>query len=148
MNDLEKGVQFVHALVIARQGRSQIEPKSVRMHFENPIAQAVHQQLERAWMEQVKSVAGARKIQIQTWIIRAQPVICGIVDPAKAKRRTEMISFRGMIVHHVENYFDAGGMEAAHHRFELRDLFTHLPTARIRRVWREKSDRVVTPVIL
>src|SRR5437870_9519524 len=109
MNDLEKGVQFVNALVIARQGRSQIEPKSVRMHFENPIAQAVHHQLERAWMEQVECVAGACKIQIQTWIIRAQPVICGIVDPAEAKRRPELIPFRGTIINHVENYFDADG---------------------------------------
>ena len=99
-------------------------------------------------MEQVECVAGARKIQIQTWIIRAQPVICGIVDPAEAKRRPELIPFRGMIINHVENYFDAGGMEAAHHRFELRDLFAHLPTARIRRVRCKKSDRVVTPVVL
>src|SRR5437762_7480387 len=140
MNDLEKGVQFVHALVIARQGRSQIEPKSVRMHFKNPIAQAVHHQLERAWMEQVERVAGARKIQIQTWIIRAQPVICSIVDPAEAKRRPELISFRGMIINHVENYFDAGGMEAAHHRFELGDLFAQLPATRIRGVRSKESD--------
>ena len=148
MNDFKEGVQFVHAFVITRQGRSQIESKSVDMHLENPIAQAVHHQLQRAWMQQVKGVARAGEIQIETRIIGLQSVISGIIDAAEAQRRPELIPFRGVIVNHVENYFDTGGMEAAHHRFELRDLFTHLPTARIRRVWREKSDRVVTPVIL
>ena len=76
-----------------------------------------------------------------------QPVVGGVVDSAKAQRRTKLISFGSMIINHVENHFDSGSVETAHHRFELGDLFTHLPAAGVLRVRRKKSDRVVTPVI-
>ncbi len=58
-----------------------------------------------------------------------------------------MISFSSMIVNHIENHFDACGVETAHHRFEFGYLFSHLPGAGVLRVRREKSDRIVTPVI-
>ena len=58
-----------------------------------------------------------------------------------------MISFGSMIVNDIENHFDADAVEIAHHRFELDDLFAHLPAAGILRVGREKTDRIVTPVI-
>ena len=99
-------------------------------------------------MEQIKRVARAREIQIKTRIIRTQPIVSEIVDSAETKRRPEMVPFGSVIINHVENYFDAGRVEIAHHRFELGDLFAQLPAARIRRVRRKKSDRVVTPVIL
>ena len=98
-------------------------------------------------MEQVKRVACAGEIQIEARIVRMHPVVSEVVDPAEAERRAEMISFRGMIVNHIENYFDAGRVQIAHHRFELGDLFAHLPAARIRRVRCKKSDCVVAPVI-
>jgi hypothetical protein len=40
-----------------------------------------------------------------------------------------MIPFRSMVVNHIENHFDAGGMKIAHHRFEFEDLFAQLPAA-------------------
>src|SRR5438067_7057704 len=98
MNDLEEGVQLVYALMIARQGGSQIKPKSVHLHFENPVAQAVHHQLKRARMQQIKRVTSAGEIQIETRIIRLQPVVREIVDPAEAQRGAMMISFGSMIV--------------------------------------------------
>src|SRR6266496_2262187 len=101
MNDLEESVQLVHAFMIARQSGSQIKPKSVHVHFKDPIAQAVHHQLQRAGIEQVKRVAGAGEIEVETWIIRLQPVVSGIVDPTEAQRRAEMISLGGMIVNDV-----------------------------------------------
>src|SRR5437588_10160715 len=115
-------MQLVYAFVISRQGRCQIETKSVHVHFENPIAQAVHHQLERAWMEQVKRVARAGEIQIKTRIIRTQPIVSEIVDPAETKRRPEMVPFRSVIINHVENYFDADRGEIAQHRFDSGDL--------------------------
>ena len=147
MNDFKESVQFVHALVIARERGSEVEAKSVHVHFEDPIAQAVHHQLQRARMQQVKRVARAGEIQIETRIVRLQPVVSEIVDPAKAKRRAEMISFRRMIVNHIENHFDTRRVEIAHHRFELEDLFAQLSAAGVLRVRREKSDRVVAPIV-
>ncbi|KAG0506476.1 MAG: hypothetical protein Udaeo_01350 [Candidatus Udaeobacter sp.] len=58
-----------------------------------------------------------------------------------------MISFPGMIVSHVENHFDAGTVQAAHHRFELGDLLARLSTAGIFCMRSEKADCVVAPVI-
>src|SRR5437667_4337607 len=137
----------VHTFVIARERRREIETKSVHMHFGDPITQAVHYQLQRARMQQVKRVAGAGEIQIEPWLVRLHPVIREIIDPAEAKRGAETVSLGSMIVNDVENYLDPGSVKAAHHRFELGDLFAHLPTAGVRRVWREKADGIVTPVI-
>jgi hypothetical protein len=44
-----------------------------------------------------------------------------------------------VIVNHVENHFDSGGMEVPDHRFELGDLLAHLPTAGIFCMGSEKS---------
>ena len=98
-------------------------------------------------MQQVKGIARAGEIQIEARIVRTQPVIGKIVDAAEAQRRAEMISFGCVIVNHIQNYFDAGSVQIAHHRFELDDLFPHLPAAGVLRVRREETDRIVTPVI-
>src|SRR6266498_2213215 len=147
MNDFKEGVQLVHALMIARQGGSQIKPKSIHVHFENPIAQAVHHELKRARMQHVKRVTSTGEIQIETRIIRLQPVVCEIVDPAEAERGAKMISFGSMIVNYIEDHFDTRRMEIAYHRFELDDLFAELPASRVLRVRRKKSDCVVPPII-
>src|SRR4029077_13181134 len=137
----------VYALAIAHKCRGEIETKSIDTHFHDPVTQAVDHQLQHAWMKQIKGVARSSEIQIETRLLRMQPVVSGVVDSAKAQGGTEMISFGSMVVNHVENHFDSGGVETAHHRFELGDLFTHLPAAGVLPVRRKKSDRVVTPVI-
>ena len=58
-----------------------------------------------------------------------------------------MVSFRGVIVNHVEDHFDPGRVEIAHHAFELGDLLAHRAAARVFRFRREETDRVVAPVI-
>ncbi len=67
--------------------------------------------------------------------------------PRKAERRPEMISFGGMIVNDVENHFDPGRVQIAHHRFELGHLAAAIAAAGVFRFRREETDRVVTPVI-
>src|SRR5438093_1499583 len=79
-----------------------------------------------------------------TWL---PPVVSEGVDPAKAKRRTEMIPFGSMVVNHIENHFDPCRVQVAHHRLELGDLCPRLSAAGVLRMRREKSDCVVAPVI-
>ena len=122
MNDLEKGVRHIHAGMIAAQGGGEIKTKPVHVHLEHPVAQTVHHQLKRVRMQQVERVPGPGEIHVQTRVFRMQPVIRDIVDATETKRRPEMISFRGVIVDDVEDDFDAGGVETAHHRFELGHL--------------------------
>ena len=58
-----------------------------------------------------------------------------------------MVSFRGVVVNHVENHFEAGGVKIAHHAFELGDLLAHHAAAGIFGFRRKETDRVVAPVI-
>ncbi len=147
MNDFEEGVQLVHAFVIARQSRGEIEAESIHMHVDHPIAQAVHDQLQGARMEQIEGVPGAREILVETRIFRREPVVSQVVDPAKTERRPEVISFAGVIVNHVQDHFDPGRVEVPHHRFELRDLAALRAAAGVLRFRREEADGVVAPVI-
>ena len=147
MNDLKKGVEFVHALVVARQRGSEIETEPIHVHVVHPVAQAVHDELERARMEQVEGVPGPGEIHVFSRLFRREPVISGIIHAAKTQRRPEMISFRGMIINHVEDHLDAGRVKIAHHALELGDLLAHHAAARVFRLRREETDCVVAPVI-
>jgi hypothetical protein len=98
-------------------------------------------------MKQIQAVTSACEIEIEPGILRVQPVVGEIIDPAETERWAKMISFPGMIVNHVENYFDTSSVQAADHRFELGDLLAHLPAAGIFSMRSEKGDSVVTPVV-
>ena len=75
VNDLEESVQLVHAVRVAREGGGEIEAEPVDVHVVHPIAQAVHDELERARMEQIEGVAGAGEIQVEPRIFRPEAVI-------------------------------------------------------------------------
>ena len=133
--------------MIACQRGREIESKSINMHLQHPITQTVGHQLQRSRMKQIEGVAGAGEIEIEARVLRMQPVVSKIVDSAETQRGPEMISFSGVIVNHIENYFDARRMQAAHHGLELRDLLAQLPTAGVFLMRSEKSDCVVAPVV-
>ena len=147
VDDFEEGVQLVHATGIAREGGGEVETETVDMHLQHPIAQAVHDKLKGARVEDIEGVAGTGKIQVEARVFRSQPVVGLIVDPAKTERRPEVISFRGVIVDDVENDLDARGVEISHHRFELRHLAAGRAAARVLGFRREEADRVVTPIV-
>ena len=70
VNDFEESVQLVHSVRVAREGGGEIEAETVDMHVDHPIAQAVHDELEGARMEEIEGVAGAGEIQVETRILR------------------------------------------------------------------------------
>src|SRR5262249_1757602 len=98
-------------------------------------------------MKQIQTVTCPSEIEIEPRILRVQPVVGEIIDSAETKRWAEVISFPSMIVNHIEYDFDAGSVEATHHRFELGDLLAHLPAAGIFSMRSKKADRVVAPVV-
>ena len=55
----------------------------------------------------------------------------------------ELIAFGRMVVNDVEDDFDAGRMHGLHHGLE----FVDRPGREIPRLGREKTDRVISPVI-
>ena len=76
-----------------------------------------------------------------------QPVIIDVIDAAKTERRAHMTSLARVVIDDIENYLDAGGVQVAHHRFEFDHLLAHITAAGVFRLRREKSDRVVAPVV-
>src|SRR6266481_5462846 len=98
-------------------------------------------------MKQIQAVTSTGEIEIEPGILRVQPVVGEIIDPAETERRAKMISFPGVIVNYVKNHFDARSVQAADHRFELGDLLARLTTAGIFSMRSEEADRVVAPVV-
>src|SRR4029453_18568133 len=98
VNDFEESMQLVHPIRVAREGGGEIEAETIDMHVVNPIAQAVHDELEGARMEEIEGVAGAGEIHVETRILWPETVIGLVVDPAEAERRTHVVAFRGVVV--------------------------------------------------
>src|SRR5438093_1047544 len=91
MDDLEKGVKLVYATGVARERGSEIEAKSVHVHLNHPITQAVHHQLERARMQQVKGIARAGEIHVEPRITQVQPIIGLVINAPERERRCHAI---------------------------------------------------------
>ena len=93
-------------------------------------------------MRQVQRVAGAGVVHIGP-PAPGQTVIAGIVQPAKAQRRAPFIAFGGMVVDHVQNDLDPGGMEPADHGLK----FPQRASAHVAGFRRKERKRVVAPVV-
>ncbi len=143
MNDVEERAEPVDVVQLARERSREIEAEAVDVHLEHPIAQAVHDELQHARMHHVERVPAAGVVRVVAGIVRNEPVVSGVVDAAKAQRRTEVVTFGRMVVDDVENHLDAGRMQLAHHRLEL----VHVPLRAVAHLGREKADRVVAPII-
>ena len=131
MNDVEKCAEPVHVVQLPRQRGGEIEPEAVHMHLQHPVAQAVHDELQDPGMADVQRVAAAGVVQIVARVVGDQPVVRGVVDPAKRQRRAQVIAFSGMVVHHVENDLDARVVERLDHRLELPDMVRAVRRGRI-----------------
>src|SRR5262249_17034795 len=72
---------------------------------------------------------------------------CGVIDASKRDRGPQLTSFARMVVDHVEDHFDAGGVQLAYKSFELSHLTAGKTACAVGRFRREETDRVVPPVI-
>src|SRR5262249_14127357 len=129
------------------KGASEIETETIDMHFENPIAQTIHHQLERARVQEIESVAGTGEIEIKPRLFCPQAIVGDVINPTKSQGRAELAAFGGVIVYHIENHFDASGVQIAHHGFELGHLTTEITAAGVFRFGGEETDAVVAPII-
>ena len=64
-------------------------------------------------------VAAAREVHVVPRACREQPVVGGVVDAAQRQRRPEMVALGRVVVDDVEDDFEAGGVQRAHHRLEF-----------------------------
>ena len=125
MDDVEKRPQSVHVEQFPGEGARQVESKPVDVHLDHPVPQAVHDQLQHLRALHVQRVPAAGEIHVVPQIVGDEPVVRVIVDTFERQRRSEMIAFGRMVVDDVQNDFESGGVERAHHPLE----FTH-PTSR------------------
>src|SRR5690606_38491499 len=107
MDDIEKRTQFLDAVEFTRQRGGQVEPESIDMHLLYPVAKTVHHQPEYDWLIGFQCVTGACVIHVEPFVVFDEPIVGSVVYPFKRQCRTHMIPFGGMIVHYIENYFDA-----------------------------------------
>ena len=146
MDDVEKRSQLVDFVQLAGQGAGQIEPQPVDVHVRDPIAQAVHDQLQHPRIAHVKGVAAAGEVHVIAGVFGRQPIVGGVIDAAEGKGWPEMASLGRMVVDDVQDHLDPGLVQVAHHGFELAD---HVGPrfGGITRGRGEKAERVVAPVI-
>ncbi len=117
------------------------------MHLEHPVAQRVHDQLQRVRVADVQAVAGAGVVGVVPLVLVLEAVVGGVVDAAHREGGPEVVALGGVVVDHVEDDLDAGGVERTHHALELLHLLAALAGRGVRVLRREERDRVVAPVV-
>ena len=123
------------------------------MHLGHPVAQRVHDQLQRVRVPDVEGVPGAGVVHVVAQVVLDQPVVRRVVDALHAQRRAEVVALRGVVVDHVEDHLDAGLVHGLHQRLELLHLLAGLAlrglagTGGVVGVRGEEGEGVVAPVV-
>src|SRR6478752_87025 len=58
VDDVEERRELVDVVQLAREDWREIEPEAVDVHVVHPVAQRIHDELDRAWVLHVQAVAG------------------------------------------------------------------------------------------
>ena len=111
VDDVEEGGEPVHVVQLAGQRGREVEAEAVHVHLEHPVAQAVHQELDRARVPHVERVAAAGVVDVEARVLGGQAVVGRVVDAAEAERRPEVVALGGVVVDHVEDHLDAGAVQ-------------------------------------
>ena len=83
MDDIEKRAEPVNVMKLARQSGGKIEAKTVDVHLRDPIAQAVHDQLQHSRMGHIEGVAAAGIVHVVARVVLHQTIIGSVVDAAE-----------------------------------------------------------------
>ena len=89
------------------------------MHLGDPIAQAVHDELQDVGSGHVQGIATARVIPVKARVLVCQPVISIVVYASEGERRAEVAALRCVVIDHVQNDLETRLMQHLHHFFEL-----------------------------
>ena len=146
-DDREERRQRVHLVQFAGQRRREVEPESVDVHLRDPVAQRIHDELQRERAAHVQRVARAGGVEVVELVALDEPVVLGVVDAPEAQRRAQVVALCGVVVDHVEDHLDVGAVQVLHHRLEFLHLVAALTPVGVLVVRREEPDRVVAPVV-
>ena len=68
----------------------------------------------------VQRVAAAGEVHVVARVVGDQPVVRALSMPLQRQRRAELVALGRVVVDDVEDHFDAGGVQRAHHRLNSR----------------------------
>ena len=122
LDQVEERRQAVDLVELAGQRGRQVEAEAVDVHLGDPVAQAVHDQLQRVRVGHVEAVPGAGRVVVVGPVVGHEPVVGGVVDALERQDRAEVVALGGVVVDDVEDHLDAGLVQRPHHRLELGDL--------------------------
>ena len=143
MNDVEKCPEPVDFMQFAGKRGGKVEAEAIHVHLQSPVAQAVHDQLENARMLHIQRVSSSRIIRVVARIIGDEAVVGAVIDALEREGRTHLIAFRRVVVNHVQNHLQAGGVQRLHHGLEFSDRTRRQVT----RLERKKADGVISPIV-
>ena len=70
----------------------------------------------------VQAVARAGGVEVGVLLVVDEPVVGAVVEPLEGQRRAHVVALGGVVVDHVEDHLEAGGVQRLHERLELGDL--------------------------
>ena len=144
---VEERRQAVDVVELARQGAGQVEAEPVDVALDDPVAQRVHDQPQRARVDDVERVAGAREVHVEALVVGDEAVVGLVVDALEAEHRAQVVALGGVVVDHVEDHLDALAVQGLDHPLELADLLAGGACRGVAGVRREEADRAVAPVV-
>lgn len=148
LDEFEEGGEFVNVVELACQGGGEVEAEAVDVHFRDPVAEGVHQQLQGVRAADVQRVARTRVVHVVLLVIFHQAVIRGVVDALERQRGSQVVAFGGVVVHNVQDDFDSRGVQRTDHGFEVLDLLAGVALGAVAVVGREETNGVVAPVVV
>ena len=98
-------------------------------------------------MAQVHAVAGPGVVHVVAGIVGYEVVVGRVVEALEVQRRPEMVALGRVVVDHVEDHLEAGGVERLDHRLELAHLAAAIVGDRVIGVRREVAVGVIAPVV-
>jgi hypothetical protein len=102
MNDVEECRQPIDIVEFARQRRRQVEAESVDVHFQYPVSERIHHQLQRMRMLHVETVAGPGVIHVVPAVVCHRPVVRRFVQAFERQHGPEVVALGRMVVDDIE----------------------------------------------
>src|ERR671925_442274 len=119
MNNVKKRSQSIYRMELPCQCRSQVESKAIDMHFQHPVSQTVHDELESVRVSHIQAIATAGVIHVVAPVVGDQAIVGGVVDAAKTQRRPKMVAFSRVVINHIDDDLYAFTVQSLDHGLEL-----------------------------
>ena len=132
--------------VVARKDGREIETEAVDVHLRGPIPQTVHDEPLHHGVVCLESIAGPGIVRVGS-LVFVQNVVEAVFEPPVAKCRALFVSFRGVVIDHVENHLDACTMQLFHHGSKLIQAAKRIPGGTVGQMGSKKGYWVVPPVV-